>query len=664
MDADEEDPVRPPPLREVSVRDNVVNETSSLLGDGASTLTPSVRDCSADDPRRGGRRPWSGILCGDSRAASSGSRAGSGSHRRTVRGAVLVAIICSSALFGADLINGWSSSPGRTAMHAPVVRRSERCCGDGGDGGEGKGGLAKAAKVSKPGKAAKGSAEEPVVVPDPNTGQNPGQIEYMEGIIEDVDVDVPSAHRRCEYVTDTFELQNADAHDKAKLKRKYAAQSADVNVFYRATALLMWQDFARGLWGEEQGKSVDFDDLVSLKNAIYEDGSAMSPKSTWTWITGDQHLSNFGAWRNRGGEIVFGVNDFDEAAIYDFQLDVIRIAVSIVNHGKSNGLKDDEIESALEALTYTYVKTTIDYVGGDEALTYELTPYTSTGVLRDFLFDVANRKSSKKQLRKFTEVKDGVRRFSYGEESRLENVPADLEQRIRDHFTAEKYGTTMMKMGFRVRGWDDDFFSVLDVGRRVGSGIGSFGVDRFYVLLKGDGAVSSEGDDGAIILDVKFEPTSAVTRSLNEEDSLWYDELFRNEADRTVRAQRMLTSYTDPYLGYIVLDGRPFGVRERSPYKNSFDLSTLKDHRVFNEFVEQIAVATATAHTRGTVSKSPGQFKHVIKVLLAGERNRRRWSDLISKIALEYSKQVQLDFECFEEYVREKKYTAALESSS
>lgn len=61
--------------------------------------------------------------------------------------------------------------------------------------------------------------------------------------------------------------------------------------------------------------------------------------------------------------------------------------------------------------------------------------------------------------------------------------------------------------------------------------------------------MSSEDDDGAIILDVKFEPTSAVTRSLNEEDSLWYQNLFRNEADRTVQAQRMLTSYT----GAVVL---------------------------------------------------------------------------------------------------------------
>ena len=330
--ADEEDPVRargggavPPPLREVSFRNNVVDETSSLLGGGASALTLSVRDRPGDARRGGGdRRPWSGLRCGNSRGASSESRAWSGSHRRTIRGAVLVAIICSSALFGADLMNGWSTSPGRTARYAPVVQRrseSEWCCDDDGESGP-----EKAAKVSKHGKAAKGSAVEdssieapdsnkvskhgkaakgytvegsPIVVPDPNTRQNPGQIQYIEGILEDVDVDVPSAHERCEYVADAFELQNADAHDRAKLKRKYAAQSVDVNVFYRATALLMWQDFAQAKWGEEQGKSVDFDDLVSLEDAIYEDGSAMSPKSTWTWITGDQHLSNFGAWRNR-----------------------------------------------------------------------------------------------------------------------------------------------------------------------------------------------------------------------------------------------------------------------------------------------------------------------------------------------------------------------------
>ena len=54
------------------------------------------------------------------------------------------------------------------------------------------------------------------------------------------------------------------------------------------------------------------------------DGSPLQRTSTWTWITGDQHLSNFGAWMARDGKVVLGVNDFDEAAIYDFQIDVSR----------------------------------------------------------------------------------------------------------------------------------------------------------------------------------------------------------------------------------------------------------------------------------------------------------------------------------------------------
>lgn len=216
-------------------------------------------------------------------------------------------------------------------------------------------------------------------------------------------MNIPVAQKRCDYVTQTFEDQNVGvSHDF--LKEKYWAQSVDPNVFYRATALLFWKDFGGGHWGEDQNMSIDLEDLVLLHEAKYEDGTPLSPMSTWTWITGDQHLSNFGAWRNRGGKVVFSVNDFDEAAIYDFHIDILRIAVSICNHGFTNGLSVEEISEALEAFTFKYVKTAIGYVGGDAALLYELTSDTSTGALRDFLEDVEKKKSKDKQLEKFTEA--------------------------------------------------------------------------------------------------------------------------------------------------------------------------------------------------------------------------------------------------------------------
>lgn len=446
--------------------------------------------------------------------------------------------------------------------------------------------------------------DEELIMPPP---QEVDPAEELQKIVEVDDesareVAIPTAYKRCPYVIDVFELENQGITDREFLRAKYLTQSTDMNVFYRATCLLFWKDFAAGHWGRDQNRSINLDDMVLLEKAKYEDGTYMSPMSSWTWITGDQHLSNFGAWKNRGGEVVYSVNDFDQAAIYDFHIDVLRIAVSICNHGFTNGLSRQQVLEALEAFTYTYVKTVIDYVGGDKELLYELTPTTSTGYLRDFLWDVQDESSQMKQLQKFTEVgSDGMRRFIRNSDTKLQDVPPNIELKVRAEMNATRYGASMMKMGWKVRGWDDDFFTVLDVVRRVGSGIGSFGVDRYYVLLKGhDMSLEEDRAERAasVILDVKLEPESAVSRILDEVDppiKAWYGDIFQSEADRAAQAQRRLTSYTDPFVGFVHIDGSDFIVRQRSPYKSTFDLGKLTDPLAFTEFMEQIATATATA---------------------------------------------------------------------
>jgi hypothetical protein len=44
---------------------------------------------------------------------------------------------------------------------------------------------------------------------------------------------------------------------------------------------------------------------------------------------GDPHLENFGTWRDADGRLVWGVNDFDEAAVMPYVLDLVRLATSI-----------------------------------------------------------------------------------------------------------------------------------------------------------------------------------------------------------------------------------------------------------------------------------------------------------------------------------------------
>jgi hypothetical protein len=43
---------------------------------------------------------------------------------------------------------------------------------------------------------------------------------------------------------------------------------------------------------------------------------------------GDLHVENFGTWRDTDGRLVWGVNDFDEACIYPFTMDLVRLATS------------------------------------------------------------------------------------------------------------------------------------------------------------------------------------------------------------------------------------------------------------------------------------------------------------------------------------------------
>src|SRR5579863_586047 len=44
---------------------------------------------------------------------------------------------------------------------------------------------------------------------------------------------------------------------------------------------------------------------------------------------GDLHIENFGTWRDVEGRLIWGVNDFDEAAVLPFTLDLVRLAVSV-----------------------------------------------------------------------------------------------------------------------------------------------------------------------------------------------------------------------------------------------------------------------------------------------------------------------------------------------
>jgi len=45
---------------------------------------------------------------------------------------------------------------------------------------------------------------------------------------------------------------------------------------------------------------------------------------------GDLHVENFGTWRDIEGRLVWGINDFDEAAVLPYTIDLVRLATSAI----------------------------------------------------------------------------------------------------------------------------------------------------------------------------------------------------------------------------------------------------------------------------------------------------------------------------------------------
>ncbi|MBB4567613.1 DUF2252 family protein [Rhizobium leucaenae] len=91
---------------------------------------------------------------------------------------------------------------------------------------------------------------------------------------------------------------------EADLQKKYKKMKSGGFVFLRAT---YWR------WAE-----TIFDicpDLASAPQVL---------------AIGDTHLENFGTWRDEEGRLVWGANDFDDAAVMPYALDLVRLATSAI----------------------------------------------------------------------------------------------------------------------------------------------------------------------------------------------------------------------------------------------------------------------------------------------------------------------------------------------
>jgi uncharacterized protein (DUF2252 family) len=421
-------------------------------------------------------------------------------------------------------------------------------------------------------------------------------------------------HNRDQQVIQAITESNADLDAPAR-RKKFAAMAESPYRFFRGTSHLFWQDMYN-------------DWRFALFGGV---------AGTQTWIQGDAHVYNFGAFANHDGEVIYGLDDFDDAVVSDYQYDLWRLAVSLVLDTRANGNFDDSTcAKALDALVKGYLKTATDYSKGDLEREVHYTADTVGKPLRKFLQKVARKKSRERMLEKWTRLQKNGKRAFDASNPKLKRLPPAA----RKQFVAS-FETYREK---REQGGEYDFYRLKDVVRRISAGTGSLGTLRFYALIEGEDG--SQNDD--IILDIKEQAGPALLFAMSETERQAYRRVYPNEGVRHEAAFRALAEHPDRYLGWLEYEDQVFSVRERSPFKDDFPTEKLDKKKHFLKMACTWGEVLATEHKRASRPLNPDQPFMFEETLMRLTKDREgEFVALVRAIAIHYTECVERDFQTF-----------------
>ncbi|GGO81678.1 hypothetical protein GCM10011348_21220 [Marinobacterium nitratireducens] len=412
-----------------------------------------------------------------------------------------------------------------------------------------------------------------------------------------------TAHNRSESMLAELDTTNAGLTPELRAQ-KYHRMAVSPFTFYRGSNHLYWSDLYR-------------DWHFSLFGGLSE---------TQTWLQGDAHLHNFGAYGSHDNQVRFGLDDFDDALIGDYQYDLWRLAVSLVLAMREMpDCGDKAIRKALRELARSYLeglanwRTLIDWVA---------MPDSSDGRLQKFLVRTAARKSRQAMLDKWTCGNDDERRFQAGH-AKLGELPQVQRGSLID--ALEAYQDSLDD---EVPGHSQQHFRVKDVARRLAAGTGSLGSDRFYALIEGQ----AEGDHDDVILDIKAQQPPAAWQVMNRREREEYSRLFGHEGERHARAFQALARHPDPYVGWLELDGQWFSVRERSPFKADYPTHKLTKGKAWRELAQNWGAILAASHLRGARALGSGReaiFADAVSAPALGRFDA--FIDLLGSMAFAYA---------------------------
>jgi uncharacterized protein (DUF2252 family) len=350
-------------------------------------------------------------------------------------------------------------------------------------------------------------------------------------------------------------------------------------------------------------------------------------------IDGDAHLNNFGLFGTPQRDVVFDLNDFDEAYLGPWDWDLKRLTASVNIAGRENGLTRAERFHAVQRCVAGYRQNAsrLERMGlldvwylhaypGPRNPLYKPDPKTAA------VFAKAVAKATQQTNTTLLE-KTGERRVGGAWQLR-EDPPilTRVDDATRKAVTAgivEYLDSLSREMRYLV-----SRYHVVDVVLRV-VGVGSVGTRAYLALLFGN------DDNDPLFLQVKEASSPVCAPYLPP-----LPEEFLHDGWRVVAGQAVLQASTDILLGWTTIDNRPYYVRQMKNMKGSIPVEFLSGEP-FEYYAWACGVILARAHGRQGAGAAIAGYcgsSDVLDVALArwaeryGDQNERDHAALLQAI--------------------------------
>ncbi len=316
--------------------------------------------------------------------------------------------------------------------------------------------------------------------------------------------------------------QANNGREPQRLRIKYARMAADNSAFYRGTASLFYE-------------------LLPQDSTLQ--------RAPLAWICGDLHLENFGSYLGDNGLAYFDINDFDEAALAPLSYECIRFLTHLAIAAPSLGISQRALRLESRLALDHFVAAIA------RGKSYWVERRLATGAVRKLL-----RKAAARSQRDLLDE----RTLWLAKERRLK---VDSKRALPLLQTARRDVKRMLSAAINTLGGEHGSsgeFRLLDAARRL-AGVGSLGLERYVLLVAGDGS-----RNGARLLDLKVAKPSCLAVRLSKIQPAW-----SSEATRIVSLQRRLQANSPALLSASNYADRSFVLKELQPTQDRLKLPDL-----------------------------------------------------------------------------------------